>query len=255
MYLPKIKFIDMPISEEASMIFWFLTQDTWGWNKHIIKAHPAIKEMFLLKSEKDQKDFLKKFIIAFRKGNVAKIRKNRAKYEKAWRKIEKDFFMTLSEILEIEWSKDRKVIYAMSSINPVCPRFLDSWSFSMFYDYKRIDSASNVIMHECCHFLYFEKWKKIYPNMVHKKFDAPHVEWHLSEIVAPIILNDKRIQRLLKRKSSFYPDHEKIRIGKISAPRYFTDLYKKDIRENKGMETFLKEAYQEIKRNKNLFKT
>lgn len=255
MHLPKIKFIDMPLPEEANMIFWFLTQDTWGWNKQIIKIHPDLKRILLLKDGESQRDFLKKFIAAFRKNNSAKIRKNRARYEKAWRKIENDFFTTLSEILEIDWPKDKKIIHAMSSVNPVCPRFLDNWSFSMFYNYKKTDDTFDVITHECCHFLYFEKWKSLYPKMAHKKFDDPHIEWHLSEIIAPIILNDERIQKSRKKKSLFYPNHEKIKIGKISAPRYFIDLYKKNIRENKGMKAFLKTAYSEIKKNKSLFNT
>ena len=52
-------------------------------------------------------------------------------------------------------------------------------------------------------FLYFEKWKSLYPKMDRRKFDTPYIEWHLSEIVAPIILNDKRIQRLLKKRARF----------------------------------------------------
>lgn len=142
----------------------------------------------------------------------------------------------------------------MISINPVCPRFLDNWSFSMFYNYKKMDKAMEVIMHECCHFLYFDKWKKLYPKMDRKKFDAPYVEWHLSEIIAPIILNDKRMQKLLKQKTDFYPKHEALRIKDRSAPKYFTALYEKSIKKRKGIEVFLKEAYLEIGHNKNLFK-
>jgi hypothetical protein len=108
-------------------------------------------------------------------------------------------------------------------------------------------------MHEACHFLYFEKWKQLYPEMDNKKFDEPHIEWHLSEILAPIILNDARIQKLLKNKAIFYKEHKRIKIDGKTAPKYFGDLYKKTTKD-KNFEEFLKEAYQAIKKNKNLFK-
>lgn len=87
-----------------------------------------------------------------------------------------------------------------------------------------------VIMHECCHFLYFEKWKQLFPNINSKKFESPYLEWHLSEILAPIILNDARIQKLLKRKADFYMEHKRIKIGNKTVPKYFNDLYKKLIK-------------------------
>ena len=111
-----------------------------------------------------------------------------------------------------------------------------------------------VMPHECCHFLYFEKWKSLYPKMDRRKFDTPYIEWHLSEIVAPIILNDKRIQRLLKKRARFYPEHARLKIAGQTVQKYFTALYEKNVKKKKGIEVFLKEAYREIKDNKSLFK-
>ncbi len=141
----------------------------------------------------------------------------------------------------------------MISINPICPRFLNNWSFSIFYNYKKISHAVEVIVHESCHFLYFKKWKQLFPNVNNKKFEYPYLEWHLSEIITPIILNDFRIQQLLKQKATFYTEHKKIKIDNKTAPKYFTDMYKKIIRNN-NFEEFLKESYRSIKIHKELFK-
>jgi hypothetical protein len=138
----------------------------------------------------------------------------------------------------------------MISINPICPRFLNNWSFSIFFNYKKISDAMEVIMHECCHFLYFEKWKKMYPEMNNKKFESPYLEWHLSEIIAPIILNDKRIQKLLKKKAVFYPEHEKMKIKRKNVPEFFTNLYNK---REKDFNDFLKKTYDIVKKNKQVF--
>ncbi len=110
-----------------------------------------------------------------------------------------------------------------------------------------------VIMHECCHFLYFEKWKQLYPKTNNKRFESPYLEWHLSEILASVILNDIRIQKMLKRKADFYNEHKRIKIDGKTVPKYFNDLYNK-ISKNKNFDEFLKESYQIIKKNSKLFK-
>lgn len=245
----KVKFTNIPLSKEIDWIHGFLFQNEWDWGKYIIKKHPKIKKVFSIKTEEDQVKFLRNYIIQFKKDNQELIEKNKIKYQIEWQKIEKDFLITLSEIIQINWPKNKKIIKAMISINPICPRFLNDWSFSIFYNYKKMSHAMEVIMHESCHFLYFEKWKKLYPKVSNKKFESPHIEWHLSEIIAPIILNDQRIKKILKQKAVFYKEHEKIKINNKKAPLYFTELYK----QNNNFEIFLDKAYQVIKKNKNLF--
>lgn len=253
MNLPKVKFTNIPLSKEVDWMHGFLFQNKWGWGKHIIKKHPKIKRVFSCKTEAEQVKFLKEYIVGFRKENQELIKKNKIKYQKEWKIIEKDFFIILSEIMQIDWPQNKKTIKAMVSINPICPRFLNDWSFSIFYNYKKISHAIEVIMHECCHFLYFKKWQEIFQKSNLKIFESPHVEWHLSEIIAPIILNDSRIQKLLKQKAVFYTEHEKIKIGDKTAPRYFTNLYNKVVKKDNFAE-FLKQSYQAIKENKELFK-
>jgi hypothetical protein len=249
MNMPKVKFTDILLSKEVDWMHGFLFQNKWGWGKYIIKKHPEIKKVFSLNTEEQQVKFLKSYIIQFKKDNQKPIEKNKIKYQTEWQQIEKDFSILLSEIMQIDWPKNKKIIKAMISVNPICPRFLNDWSFSIFYNYKKMSHAMEVIMHECCHFLYFEKWKKIYPKMSHKKFESPYLEWHLSEMVAPIILNDSRIKKLLKQKAVFYEEHEKIKINNKPAPEYFTELYNK----NKSFEQFLDKSYKAIKENKNQF--
>lgn len=237
------------MATEVDWLHGFLFQNEWGWGKYIINKHPEIKEVFSFSTEKEQIRFLRNYSVRFKKDNQELIEKSKRTYQAEWRKIEKDFFILLSEIVQVDWPENRKTINAMISINPICPRFLNEWSFSIFYNYKKISHAMEVIMHECCHFLYFEKWKKMYPKMSHKKFESPYVEWHLSEIVAPIILNDQRVRNILRQKAFFYEEHEEVKINNKTAPEYFTELYN----ENRDFEKFLNKSYDVIKQNKNLF--
>jgi len=93
----------------------------------------------------------------------------------------------------------------------------------------------------------------LYPKVNNKKFESPYLEWHLSEILAPIILNDIRIQKILKHEADFYIEHKRIKIGGKTAPKYFNDLYNKIIKIKK-IDEFLKESYQAIKKNGKLLK-
>lgn len=254
MPLPKLYFINIPLSIEVDWMHGFLFRNKWGWGKYIIKKHPEIKKVYSIKGENNQVKFLKKYIVNYRKFNKKTIEMNRKRYQKAWKNIEKDYFELLQEIISTKWPKNRKRIKAMMSINPICPRFIDDWSFSIFYKYKKIEDAMEVIMHESCHFLYFQKWKEAFPNAKRKTFDYPYIEWHLSEILAPIILNDSRVQKLLKKRADFYDEHKKIHIGKKNLPKHFELLYKKHIKQQSNFNDFLQEAYSEIKTHKDKFK-
>ena len=249
MNIPKVKFTHISLSKEVDWIHGFLFQNEWGWGKYIIRKHPKIKKVFSFKTETEQVKFLRNYTIQFKKDNQKLIEKNKIKYQREWQKIEEDFLIMLSEIMQINWPQNKKTIKAMVSINPIYPRFLNDWSFSIFYNYKKISHAMEVIMHESCHFLYFEKWKKLYPKVNNKKFESPHIEWHLSELIAPIILNDQRIKKILKQKAVFYEEHKKIKINNKTAPEYFTELYNK----SKNFEQFLDKSYKVIKKNKKLF--
>mgnify|MGYP005837733337 CR=1 FL=1 len=133
----RVKFTDIPLSKEIDWMHGFLFQNEWGWGKFIIKKHPKIKKVFSFKTEAEQVKFLKDYVVEFRRKNQKLIEENKIKYQKEWQKIEKDFLILLSEIIQIDWPKNRLVIKAMISVNPICPRFLSDWSFSIFYNYKK----------------------------------------------------------------------------------------------------------------------
>ncbi len=110
----------------------FLFQNKWSWDKYITRKHPKIEKVFSFKTEIEQVKFLEDYIVKFKKENQKIIEKNKIKYQTEWQQVEKGFFITLSEIIQINWPKNRKIIKAMISINPICSRFLSDWSFSIF---------------------------------------------------------------------------------------------------------------------------
>jgi hypothetical protein len=252
MFTPKIKFINISLLLESNWIYYFLFKHRWSWGDYIVRRYPDIKKVKSFNKEKERVKFLKNYINSFWKENKTDIDKSKLRIQKEWRKIEKRYFELLSELMQINWPKNKRIIKARMSICPICPRFLNSWIFHLFYNFE-VKRMLEVIMHECCHFLYFKKWKELYPKASNKTFESPHIEWHLSELVAPIVINDKKVQKLLRQKASFYNEHSRIKIGKKTAPQFFTDIYIKNIDKNNGFELFLEEAYKEIKKHKKLF--
>ena len=98
MNLPKVIFTDISLDKEADWMHGFLFQNEWGWGKRITEKYPEIEKVFSLKTENEQVDFIKNYIIEFRKKNQELIEKNKTEYQKNWLEIGKDFFSNLSEI-------------------------------------------------------------------------------------------------------------------------------------------------------------
>lgn len=251
MKLPKVKFKNISVSKEIEWFYNFIFYNKTGWQKYIFRRHPRLKSVYNLKTKRAREKYIEAYIREYLKNNKDEIRNNRSRIEKLWGKKEKEFLINLEEILEIKWLV-KKDITSLISINPICPRFLHDWSFFIYYRYKNYDILE-VIMHELCHFLYFKKFKELFPKIPARKYDYPYIEWHLSELIAPIILNDSRINKFLKKKAVFYPEYKKIKIGKISAPVYFTRLYNTNLKKKNNFDNFLIDAYKLIKKHKKLF--
>jgi hypothetical protein len=224
MGFPIVKFSIMSLSKEIIWLRGFLFEDHWGCD-YIISEFPEIKEFFSFQTERERLKFLRKYISDLRVKNGKLFERKKLSFQQEWEKVAVSFFSSLSDIMQISWPKNKKVIRAMVAANPICPKNLSDWSFSIFYRFEKID-ALEIIMHEICHFLYFEKWHELYPQMNVKRFYSPSIEWQLSEIVAPIILNDERIQKLLKQPAAFYVQHQNLKIGTKTVQRYFSDLYR-----------------------------
>jgi len=72
----------------------------------------------------------------------------------------------------------------------------------------------------------------------------------LSEILAPVILRDKRIQNILKSGAGGYREHEKAKIGKRNLIQHFEELYKQSRKKKEPFAKFLQIAYKEAQKHK-----
>lgn len=123
-----------------------------------------------------------------------KYRQDREKLQArvSWLKSERDNLQLianrLSELMGENWDGIEAVtIYP--SVCPMCPRFLQTHSFMVNYQFYRPDIYS-VCAHEMTHFLYFKNLER---QLGHLEKEYPSDDWVLSEVFPPCVINDEEV--------------------------------------------------------------
>lgn len=148
----------------------------------------------------------------------------------------------LCEIMETDWDSD-KSITIIPCLCPIFPRFIESNSFMVSYRMERED-IFRVCIHEITHFIYFKKILELNPKITRKELEMPHDVWKISELLAPVIVNDAYIQKQIHIKDYHYKHWQGIKIDGKTMLECLTAIY--DKREgfsdliNKANEFFLK---------------
>lgn len=156
------------------------------------------------------------------------------RWKNKWPKLQD----VLSELLNTSWTGIDK-INCNIGIAKIYPRNLIKYEFQVCY-LDSIEFSESVITHEVTHFLYFKKWKELFPKDKPSSFEAPHPFWHLSEITAPILNSDKKVLKLIpKAVTQGYPEDDNL-------IERFREIYK----ESKTIEEYLKSARKEILKTK-----
>lgn len=110
----------------------------------------------------------------------------------------------IADKLDYDWN-DIPNITIIPALSPIAPRFIESSSFLVPFhaDHNWILHTS---AHEMVHFLYFKKLKDLSKDIINTEY--PSADWLISEIVAPIIVNDDKIQKIVKCKDDplYSPD-------------------------------------------------
>jgi len=251
-FIPKVKFKISSISDEAKELVYFCyPRDGWDWSNMVYNEHPELKKK--LEGIMDKKKFFRicyAYAKKFKAENVKKLEAARASFQSEWNMVGNEYLTILSKHFEINWRKDKKIVKAYVSIVPINPRDLDEWSFTIRYEDDKQEMKMTAA-HEIIHFLYFEKWKEVFPDAEKKTFDTPHLAWKLSEILDPIIMNhNPEIKKLIGGHAQGYKEFENIKIGNKNLVPYFEDLYKKHLKSGKPFSDFLKMSWNAIEKHK-----
>ena len=247
-YIPPIKF-STSIDYDANNIYYFLIKGGEKRRELIYKRIPYLKDKFNKGKNKREKIKIIKLLIA-KIYKERRFRNNLKIFEKEWGKIHQPLLMSLSELMKTNWH-GIKEIKAYLAANPICPRYLKTNEFSIWYDFPK-DIAVGVIFHEITHFLYFKKWSQLFPQDSQKTYEPLHLNWLLSEILAVVVNNDERFKRYVLKPAKGYEKHLKIKVKyknkKCNLVQYFQYLYNDYRKKNITFDDFLRASRQEIKK-------
>ncbi|MEK6855765.1 MAG: hypothetical protein AABX66_01255 [Nanoarchaeota archaeon] len=178
----------------------------FDWSKIYAKEYPDFGKLI---KKLDNSEDLRKISSSFFKelyyyqlSNLKKIAKS---FQLNWDKDGSKLLLALSKVVEKEWTEDCKEMKAWISLNPICPRFLEQRAFDVYWKLSN-NEMKETCLHEILHFIWFEKWKEVFPNYNEREFESPHLIWKLSEIVPFAVLGDKRVQKVFKHIPSVYPE-------------------------------------------------
>ena len=166
-----------------------------------------------------------------------------------WTMVSDEFLRLLSEHMETPWPT-QKNITGHISIMPICPRFLDTYSFTV--NYRRAPAESReTIAHEIVHFLWFKKWKEVFPEHERGFYEVPHLVWRLSEIMDPIILQcHPRIKGLIQPKEWGYTSFKELKIGDVGMTEHFVHMYKECMQAGKSFGELLRMTWAEAEKHR-----
>lgn len=225
-FLPKFLIKKADINLEIDLMYRFSKNK----NNRFINVFNKIYPDLLLSLEQvkgnknEEMRVCKEFLEKTRISEKEKIEAAENELKKSWDMVGNNFLMTLSKILETNWPEDKPEISAYISVLPISPRFLKKQSF--FLAYKNCASLLETTAHEIVHFLWFKKWKEVFPEMGPEQYESPNLAWRLSEIMDPIILHcNPEINNLISPARWGYSSFKTIKINGVEMIGYFKNIY------------------------------
>lgn len=247
---PKLKFRVADFEHIKNPINFFLNPQKrmFNWSRIILKEYPKLnKNLKNIKNIEERHKVIEDFFSKLIKQRKDKFIRLSKKYQKEWDKINDKAMISLQNVTEKKWLEKDKQINVFISPNPICPRYLKYMSFDVFYRCN-VKNMKAITFHELLHFIYFEKWKEVFPEFNEKEFESPHLLWKLSEMVPLAVLSDKRVQRVFKHKPMVYKEWGKIKINKKPLLSYIQNFYNN----KEDFSDFLKKSYAFVKEHEKI---
>lgn len=206
---PTVKFTLAPLKLEIDVLSHILNSD---WAKYVTRKHPELKPGIHIKDEKTRVKFVAEYVKKFHKENQKEILSSVSRMQQQWDIKASRILDALQTIIGTNWPSNHRKIKAFVSINPVCPRFIQTWSFSINYGSTPASRVKQIVAHEIAHFLHFKKWKELFPNAKPETFETPHSPWLISELAAVAVLNDAQINKSIGVKEKPYAEHRALMV-------------------------------------------
>lgn len=245
MFLPKIRFREMTLEENIEVIKWAYFEDNGALSVHdfTVKYFPELANLDPNLARDKVYRVIEEVVTSDYNKYKERITKETEKYNSLWKKYNDKYFETLSLYLGVNWPNNVNEIVATVGLIPVFPRYLDRFSFSISTGVDELQ-LSEVCAHETLHFLWFEKWKKIYPETKRREYDSPYLVWQYSEMVTDPILNNKPFSDMFDFNERGYDSFYEIDDNGCKVMDNLRKIYSKNI----SIEEKINEGFEYINR-------
>lgn len=200
----KLKFCVPSLDQVFETTLWTQLDDVSPfWRDQLYIEYPEInKEKAMFLSEKKRMDYLRDELGKIYRGNLEKFHELSLTWQKYWDNHVTNIESALSAAYEIDLGQLLNDCVGYVNLNPVCPRYLDSHTFYVFYKMKP-DRVLRTSLHEIMHFLWFYKWQEHFHDNP-QEYDIPHLKWIFSEMVQDTMVRDTPIAPLFDGRESAY---------------------------------------------------
>lgn len=225
--LPKVEFELLSLEAEAQEFYRFIFSSNKfsHFDERIYRQYPELKARLANVNDKNESfAVIKDFLAEYRQAHHDMIQESVARLTAIWNPVNDRAFKALADIMEKSWPAEHPVIKGHISLNPICPRNIDRFDFGIYFR-SRPESVKGITIHESFHFLYFQKLRELYPHLDRHTFEMPNLEWHLSEIIVPIAMNNSVLQDIAGELSYPKEIHAANRIKGKPVHDYFTNLF------------------------------
>ena len=148
-------------------------------------------------------------------------------YQNEWDRHRPVIQSTFENLFSIDLKGILNDMTANITLNPVCPRFLVSHSFDIFY-LNSPAGALGLSLHEIVHFLWFQIWQKLFLDNP-AEYESPNLKWVFSEMVVDLFLNHPCLRPLnpylTKGNGTIYEYFDRMTIGGQPALPQMKQLY------------------------------
>lgn len=206
--------------------------------KYFIDLNEKFRNSLYLEYPNLKEDELNDAVSSIYQSRENELRKVREEAQRKWDEVEEKVLKEFSNILQKEWKLE--TIPGGISLLPFSTRDLKEKRFDVYFK-KDIQSILKTTTHELFHFIYFDKWKEIFPNTSIEEMDYPNPTWALSEIALPIMLNNSKVKNILGIEFKSYPMFENEEYEGESIVLHIKKIYQEN-----GIEDFLKKSYEYI---------
>jgi len=188
-------FPGIPYSVDSILLF---ENDEYGLFDSLFHFYPQLsKEAILPLPAEDKRTYLLDFFHSYyEKENVKNgISEKVITYSNHWQHHKKQVEDALSDAFKCGVDSNFNAIVGNITFNPICPRFLDTCTFDVFY-LNSERGALGISLHEVIHFVWFDVWQKHF-NDFPEEYETPHLKWLFSEMVVdPIMRKDSRLSAI-----------------------------------------------------------